>query len=140
MEQENDQVLKGYILHERSYNYLDNKEIMIDNQFKIDAIDGEYIREVKLTSRMKKADIWQTLFYLWQLKLRGVYKKGLISYPKERIIEEIILTEKNEKQLGKMVEEIKTVAAQDTPPPLRRLRYCTKCAYYSFCFAMGWDE
>lgn len=137
MEQESDRVLEGSVLHERSYNYMKNKEIMIDNQFKIDVIDGEYIREVKLTSRMTNADRWQTLFYLWQLKLRGVYKKGLISYPKEKITEEIILTKEDEERLEKMVVEIDFIVSQDNPPILKRLRYCTKCAYYSFCFAGG---
>jgi CRISPR-associated exonuclease Cas4 len=140
MEQESDRVLEGHVLHERSYNYLDNKEIMIDNQFKVDIIDGEYIREVKLTSRMTEADRWQILFYLWQLKLRGICKKGLLSYPKERKTEEIVLTEKDESQLEDIVEEIDAIINQDIPPPLKRLRYCIKCAYYSFCFARGWDE
>lgn len=140
MEQESDRVLEGHVVHERSYGYLDNKEVLIDNQFKIDVIDGDYIREVKLTSRMTEADRWQVLFYLWQLKLRGVAKKGLISYPKERKTEEVILTEESEKRLEKMVDEINEVINLETPPPLKRLRYCTKCAYYFFCFAKEWDE
>ncbi|HZK01305.1 MAG TPA: CRISPR-associated protein Cas4 [Anaerovoracaceae bacterium] len=140
MEQESDRVLQGSVLHQRSYNYLNDKEIMVDNQFRIDVIDGEYIREVKLTSRMTEADRWQTLFYLWQLKIRGVHKKGLISYPKEKMTEELILTEKDEKKLADMVRGISRITSLDTPPPLKRLPYCTKCAYYSFCYVAGWDD
>lgn len=140
MEQENDRVLEGKWLHERSYPYLESKEILIDNQFKIDAIDGEYVREVKLTSRMRHADRWQMLFYLNELKRRGVHKKGLISYPKEKKTEEVELTPKDEYQLHQMMKEIENIIVMQAPPPLLRLPYCAKCSYYAFCFAMEREE
>ena len=140
MEQESDRVFEGKLLHERSYPYLESKEILIDNRFKIDAIDGEYVREVKLTSRMQEADRWQMLFYLYELKRRGVQKKGLISYPKERRTEEIVLSFEDEQKLERMMKEIEEIIALPTPPPLKRLRYCAKCSYYEFCFAMEREE
>jgi len=134
MEQESDRVLEGKLLHERSYGYLEAKEIMVDNQFKIDAIDGDYVREVKITSRMQEADRWQMFFYLYQLKRRGILKKGLISYPKEKKTEEVILSSEDEKRLEQMFHEIEKIMAMPLPPPAKRLRYCPQCAYYMFCF------
>ncbi|WP_445492469.1 Dna2/Cas4 domain-containing protein [Niallia sp. 03133] len=76
MESESDRVLQGSILHESSYPRLDKKEILIDGAFKIDAIDGEFVREIKLSSKMVESDTMQMLFYLYQLFLRGINKKN----------------------------------------------------------------
>ncbi|OYD07558.1 CRISPR-associated protein Cas4 [Paludifilum halophilum] len=135
MENEYDRVVEGQVLHERSYPFLEKKEQMIDNTFKIDAVDGEYVREVKISSKMAEADRMQMLYYLYQLRLRGVNKKGLISYTKERKTEEIVWTPGDEKKLKDVLHRIRRLLDQPQPPPFRRLPYCTKCAYRSFCFA-----
>ncbi|WP_047152756.1 CRISPR-associated protein Cas4 [Aneurinibacillus tyrosinisolvens] len=135
MEVENDRVMEGKILHERSYQRLEQREMLIDNQFKIDAVDGEYIREVKISSKMAEADKWQLLFYLYELKLRGVNKKGLISYTKEKKTEEVILDIEKEHKLENMIKEIQIIRNQDYPPTLKKLPYCSKCAYFDFCFS-----
>ena len=46
MEEESDRVLQGKLLHESSYPRLKEKEVLIDGAFKMDAIDGRYVREV----------------------------------------------------------------------------------------------
>lgn len=139
MEKDFDRVVLGQVLHEQAYKYLP-REIMIDNAFKIDAIDGEHVREVKISSKMTKADRLQMLFYLYQLELRGLKKKGLISYTKERRTQEITLDEKGKKDIKKAIAEAYSVLEEVNPPPFVKLSYCKSCAYHNFCFAMEVEE
>jgi CRISPR-associated exonuclease Cas4 len=138
-EEEHDRVLDGKLLHERSYNNADQKELIVDNSFNIDVLDGEYVREVKLSRKMTEADRYQLLFYLYQLKKRGLNRKGLISYTKERRTEEVMLTEEDEKKLDLMEKEIEKIIEMDQAPKLVKKPYCKSCAYFDFCFA-GEDE
>lgn len=75
------------------------------------------------------------LFYLYQLYLRGIKKKGLISYTKERKTVEVLLTEENNRKVQKAIAEVYQIIDRNTPPPLMKLRYCKSCAYYPFCFS-----
>lgn len=135
MEDGHERVVAGKILHERSYKSADKKELFVDESFRIDALDGDYVREVKLSSKMTKADKYQLLFYLYQLKKRGVIRKGLISYTNEKETEEIILTERNEENLMITLKKIEQIIQSDKVPSLLRKPYCRKCAYYDFCYA-----
>lgn len=140
MEEESDRVLQGKLLHEMAYPRLEQKEILIDDAFKIDAIDGDYVREVKISSKMKTADQLQMLFYLYQLSLRGIEKKGLISYTKEKRTVEVILTEENRKRVKKAIAEVYKIVELDSPPPLKKVPYCKSCAYYSFCYVQEVED
>lgn len=139
-EEEHDRVLDGQLLHEKSYQYADRKEMMVDDSFKIDVLDGEYVREVKLSRKMTEADRYQLLFYLYQLKKRGLIRKGLISYTKEKRTEEIILTEADEAILDFMEKEIEKIIERPTAPQLLKKPYCKSCAYFDFCFAGEAEE
>lgn len=92
MEQENDRVLEGKILHETAYKRDKQKDIYINNTINIDRIDKEYVKEIKISSKMEKADKMQLYYYLYYLKQLGLNKKGLLNYVKEKRKEEIILT------------------------------------------------
>jgi CRISPR-associated exonuclease Cas4 len=140
MEKQNDRVLEGAVLHERSYPRLEKREILVDDTFKIDALDGEYVREVKISSKMEAADRLQMLYYLYQLKQRGINKKGLLSYTTERKTVEVELTKSGEQEVHKALAEVMKLTASERPPALKKLPYCTKCAYYEFCFTMERDE
>lgn len=139
MEDESDRVVQGYVLHETAYPRLERREILIDEAFKIDAIDGDYVREVKLSSRMTEADRMQMLFYLYQLSLRGIHKKGLISYTKERRTEELELKEEDKPLIAKLIREVYEVIQQSKPPAVKKVPYCKSCAYYAFCFTREVD-
>lgn len=140
MEEDSDRVMQGKVLHESAYPRLDKKEILIDDAFKLDAIDKEYVREVKLSSKMKESDKLQMLFYLYQLSLRGVEKKGLISYTKEKRTVEVVLTEENRQKIKKAIAEAYHIVEQSSPPKRKKVPYCKSCAYYGFCFAMEVDQ
>lgn len=135
MELESDRVLEGTVLHNQSYQRLKQREILIDNQFKIDAIDGDYVREVKISSKMTAADKLQMLFYLYQLELRGIVKKGLVSYTREKRTETIELNQENRRKIKKAIAEAFAVTSLTTPPSVKKLPYCKSCAYFPLCYA-----
>lgn len=135
MEQHNDRVLAGKLIHEDSYSRAKNKEILIDNLLQLDIIDGEYVREVKISSKMQQADQMQLYYYLYYLKSMGIEKKGKLNYVKERRQEELILTEDKEAEVESVLLDIKKLTEEDKPPKTIKLSYCSKCAYYEFCFS-----
>ncbi|WP_128894065.1 CRISPR-associated protein Cas4 [Longirhabdus pacifica] len=140
MEEESDRVMQGKVLHEIAYPRLLQKEILIDGAFKIDALDGEYVREVKISSKMQKADTMQMLYYLYQLSLRGINKKGLISYTKEKRTEEIVLNDDNRQVVVDAIEGAQNILQLPSPPKAKKVPYCKKCAYYEFCYVLEVDE
>lgn len=140
MEEQSDRVLQGKILHETSYPRLKQKEIMIDNAFVIDAIEGEYVREIKLTSKMQDSDRLQMLFYLYQLARRDLKKKGLISYTKEKKTIEVELNEVNMIEIKQAIEDAYNIVHQPKPPSVIHMPYCKTCAYYEFCYVGEVDE
>src|SRR5690625_2874990 len=120
-EEGHERVTDGKLLHEQAYKRARKKEIYTDEGFKVDALDGEYIREVKLSSKMTKADEYQLLFYLYQLKKRGLIRKGLVSYTKEKQTEEIELTAEKEKDLKQIIEHVNNILAESTAPALIKI-------------------
>lgn len=134
MEQNSDRVMIGKLVHENSYKRLKKKEVLIDDMLKIDILDNDYVREVKISSKMTKADKMQFMYYLYYLDSLGIKKKGLINYVKEKRQEEIELTDEYKKEIEKALIDIKEISQKRKPPELVKLPYCTKCAYYEFCF------
>ena len=102
MEQNNDRVLSGKIIHENSYTRMKNKEVLIDDIIKLDIIQGDNVREVKISSKMKEADEMQLYYYLYYLKSIGIEKKGLINYVKEKKQDKLELTEEKSKEIEKV--------------------------------------
>lgn len=135
MEDNSDRVLHGKIVHENSYSRSNNhKEKLIDNIIKLDIIENETVKEVKLSSKMKTSDRMQILYYLFYLKQMGITKKGTINYVKEKKIEEVELTEESEKTIKETLIKINNLLKELKPPMVEKLPYCKKCAYYEFCY------
>ena len=136
MEQNSSRVESGKIVHENSYKRMKSKEVLVDDILKLDIIQGDYIREVKISSKMQEADEMQLYYYLYYIKkVFGIEKKGTINYVKEKKQYELILTSDIEAKIEKTLIDIKYICKQLHPPKLEKLPYCTKCAYYEFCFA-----
>jgi CRISPR-associated exonuclease Cas4 len=133
MEGTSDRVLSGKLVHEDSYKRK-NKEILIDDILKLDILDKDYVREVKISSKLTEPDKMQLYYYLFYLKNIGIYKKGSINYVKEKKVEIIELTPEIEDKIINTLIDIKRITCDNKPPKLNRLPYCTKCAYYEFCF------
>lgn len=134
MEATYDKVLLGKLLEEQSYPREKKREILIENLINIDILDNERIREVKYSDKLKEADRMQLLYYLYFLKQLGIVKKGIINYPKMKRREEVILTPKDEELVESALVRIKEILSEPKPPKLIRKSYCTKCAYYLFCW------
>lgn len=128
-----DRVMEGKILHERAYPGTE-REIQPGGDVRIDRVDGEYVREIKLTSRMKQADRLQMLYYLYILKEKGVHKKGLLSYTTEKQTEEIVLDNAGEEKVKRALADIVEIL-NGPVPAFRKLSYCGKCAYKDFCYS-----
>ncbi len=134
MESGSDKVLMGKLLGEYSYPREEKKEILIDNLINIDIVGDKEIREVKYSNKLKHADRIQILYYLYYLKKLGVEKRGVINYPKMRKKEEIMLTSEAEQEVELALFRVKEILAMDKPPVLQRKHYCSKCAYFEFCW------
>lgn len=132
-EQGSDRVLLGKLVHESSFSWMDRKEILLDNLLKLDIVEDDKIHEVKLSSRMKKADIMQLTYYLYYLKAKDVEKEGELNYPKERRKEKIVLSDENVRELEAALEEIQKIVSSSSPPKVEQSRICKNCAYYDFC-------
>ena len=139
MEQNSDRVMSGKIIHENSYKRQKHKELLIDNLLRLDIVDSEYVREVKISSKMKKADEMQLYYYIYYLKKLGINKKGMINYVKEKKQKEIELTPEKEEEIEKTIEDIIKISKMKKPPTLKKLSYCAKCTYYEFCFVKEED-
>ncbi|MEQ8156044.1 MAG: CRISPR-associated protein Cas4 [Clostridiaceae bacterium] len=134
-ENNHDRVLQGKILHGNSYNREKNKEVDFDNTIKLDIMDKEYIKEVKISSKMQESDRMQLLYYLYYLKKFGIQRKGKINYVKEKRVEEISLETADEKKIEETLQEIKNIENENIPPKTINKPFCKKCAYYEFCYS-----
>lgn len=134
MESRSDRVLMGKLLGEYSYPREDSREVLIENLINIDIVGDNEIREVKYSNRMHRADRIQLLYYLYYLKQLGIEKRGVINYPKMRKREEIILTDDAEREVEAALMRVQEILRLDKPPQLQRKPYCTRCAYYEFCW------
>lgn len=136
-DQENSNVDIGRFLHEESYKR-DKKEISIGN-IVVDVMKKEngelVVGEVKKSSKFKESARMQLLYYLKELKDKGIVAKGVLMFPKEKKREEIELTEEDEKELDKVVRDILRIMYLDKPPEPIKIKYCKKCAYSEFCFS-----
>lgn len=134
METTSDRVIQGTVLHENSYNSVNNKEVLINNMINIDILDKDYVREVKITSKMMDADRMQLLYYLYVLKKMGIEKKGTLNYTKEKRVVEVGLGSEEESLIEEVLDGIKEILKMKYPPKVIKYPYCSKCSYYEYCF------
>ena len=135
LEGNSEKVSLGKLLHDTAYSRDTKKEVLIDNLISIDIISGGNVREVKYSKKMEEADRWQLYYYLFYLEHLGIRKKGVINYPRQRRREFIELTDAIRSRLIEILKEIRKILSLPEPPPAKKLPYCTKCAYYTFCFS-----
>ena len=150
MEQESEAVALGRLLDETSYaEELRHVNVEVEGPEGVrlaGRIDWTELRdgvlhETKRSPTALEAHRWQLRFYLWLLKLQGVFRKngqpfvGQLNFPRQRRTETVTLTAADERRLREMVQDIRQIAAQAAPPPrLENRRFCKKCAYEELCF------
>ena len=134
LEREHENVRIGKEIHESSYSR-ERKEVQLPGM-KMDFIrkgDTLEIHEVKKSSRMANADRYQVLYYLYELRKRGIEADGIIHYPLLRETLHLNPTEDSFREIERIIHEIKEIVSGPFPAPVRK-RICAKCAYYEFCF------
>lgn len=137
LEDNSEDVRIGKILHELKADGSKDTEIAIDS-IKIDKITEDYLVEVKKSDADAEAVKWQVLFYLKNLKDKGINKKGKIEFiEKNKQNKKIIyveLTKKLEKHVNSLLEEIEQYILMNKPVEPRLEPKCKKCAYYEYCY------
>jgi len=64
----------------------------------------------------------------------GIEIEGELLIPKEKKRIRIQLTPEKEKEIEKIIEEIKDLISQPKPPEPSRISSCSKCSYFEFCW------
>jgi CRISPR-associated exonuclease Cas4 len=77
----------------------------------------------------------QLKYYLYLLDLHGIHADGLIKIPKEKVSEEVQLSESDKNYIENMLTELHGILERPVPPPAKRIKQCPKCAHFEFCWA-----
>jgi len=93
------------------------------------------VAEVKKSSRFLKSATMQTLFYLKQLRERGVEVSGEIRIPDEKKRIPVDLTDESLKEIEQAERDILAVIRQELPEPPKKTVWCRNCAYRDFCWS-----
>lgn len=138
MEHVSDLVLEGKLIHEDSYLQRSSKyeEIELDG-VKIDYFDtkGKVIHEVKKSNKIEKAHEWQLKYYIYVFEQNGIEGvTGLLEYPKLRITNTVLLSNRDKEEIETIKREIKNIISQNTAPEKTKRALCKNCSYYDFCF------
>ena len=138
MEHSSETVYEGKLIHETSYCGRSEryKEVQIGS-VKIDYYDqkNKVIHEIKKSSKLYESHKWQVKYYIYvfeQFGIEGV--SGILEYPKERKVEEVLLGEPDRQYLKELVSEIETLIHLDQCPQVINKPKCKNCSYYDFCY------
>jgi CRISPR-associated protein Cas1 len=91
--------------------------------------DKIILHEVKKSKKMERSHIFQLLYYLYDLKLKGIPAEGVINYPLLRRTESLQLTSENQRELETVLEAIREIVGLKNPPKPEKKNYCRKCSY-----------
>lgn len=136
-EDDSEDVRVGRILHEIRSEGQKNAEIQIEG-IKVDKLTDEYVVELKKSDADVEATTWQTLFYLYILKQKGLERKGRIEFAErnkqDRRTVELVLEEAVELKLKNLLAEMEDYLRQDKPAAAVYAKKCERCAYYAYCY------
>jgi len=136
-DQDNSFLEIGRLIEENSYDR-EEKSYSIGD-IKIDLIrKGEealVIGEIKKSSRSEMSGIMQLSYYLLMLEKAGLNVKGEILIPKERKKIQVELDDERRRGINEAINNIDGIIQNPLPPPSRRIKYCTNCAYREFCWS-----
>jgi len=136
MNYDNDDILTGRLIHERSYAK-ERKNIQLDGVCFDIVHQGEenVVFEIKKSSKLSEPALYQLYYYLYYLKhVFGQEFTGVVLYPKERRREVLRLDEEKEIEIANILRGIEEVAAMEKPPKRVKKPYCKGCSYYELCF------
>lgn len=138
LEDNSEDVRTGKVLHEIKAKDGKNAEIKYENMV-IDKVTSNYIEEYKKSDADTEAARMQLLFYLKNLRDKGIEKQGKLIYEEKnkkssKKIEIVELNDKNLKLLNNCISEIENLISQDSIPNVEKDNKCKRCAYYEYCY------
>lgn len=138
LEDNSEDVRIGRVLHEIKAKDGKNTEIKYENMV-LDKISSKYIEEYKKSDSDTEAACMQLLFYLKNLKEKGITKEGKLIYEENnkkttRKTEIIKLDKQNLEKLNKCMEKIEELINQEEVPSVEKDKKCKRCAYYDYCY------
>lgn len=138
LEDNSEDVRIGKVLHEIRARDKDEAEIKYENVV-LDKVTAKYIEEYKKSDADPEASKMQLLFYLKQLKDKGIEKQGKLIYEEKnrkdgRKVEIIKLDDVNIKKINNCIENIEILINGDEIPQVEKDNKCKKCAYYDYCY------
>jgi len=133
MENKNEAVQIGSILHNYFYKR-QKKEIELPG-IKIDFINKNFkiINEIKKSKAIELSHIWQLKYYIYYLKKKGINVKGELNYPLLKKKKKVELSNEDEIELEKILENIKLIIKSNIPS-IEKKFFCKKCSYYELCY------
>ncbi len=136
-EDDSEDVRIGRILHEIRSEGRSNTEIQIEG-IKVDKMTDEYVVELKKSDADVEATKWQTLYYLYILKQKGLERKGRLEFMERNKqtykTVELELDNFTELKLIALLEEMERYLQQDRPVSATYAKKCERCAYYAYCY------
>lgn len=138
LEDNSEDVRTGRVLHEIKLKDGKNTEVKYENMV-LDKISSKYIEEYKKSDSDTEAARMQLLFYLKNLKEKGIIKEGKLVYEEKnkkttRKTEIIKLDEQNLEKLNKCIEKIEELINREEVPKVEKDKKCKRCAYYDYCY------
>ncbi|SHH08540.1 CRISPR-associated exonuclease, Cas4 family [Thermosyntropha lipolytica DSM 11003] len=134
----NADVIKGKILHEARFKHERNREITFDT-VKIDFLrfnDQVYVHEIKKSKKFEEAHIWQLKYYIYYLQCQGVNCfSGVIHYPASMRKVNVEFDANDRIQLMQVLKGIQEILKKPILPPKKTKKFCSRCAYFDFCYA-----
>jgi hypothetical protein len=91
------------------------KEILIDDLIRLDFFDDDAMHDIKKGRSMEEAHRAQLLYYLYYLRIKGIERKGILNYPKQKRSVELELT-------PDAVTQVKLWIQNDVTAPRKALR------------------
>ncbi|MCL6633563.1 MAG: CRISPR-associated protein Cas4 [Alicyclobacillus herbarius] len=136
-DEDDEQLVIGRVLHEMR-QARGAKEVEIGAS-KVDLLRTEggalIVTEVKKSAKASQSARMQMLYYLLELKERGIEAMGELVFSEERRKEAVVLTPEEELRLKALIQELRGALSQPIPPAPERISYCRRCAYAEYCWA-----
>lgn len=119
----------GELMHEEH----GSREIVFE-KVKVDDIKNDVVVELKKSSSNIEGSKFQLLYYLSYFKSKGLNFKGKIidlSYNEEY---EVVLDEKTELELKKVLFEIEVLLKGNIPDRKKNKKDCKNCSFFDYCW------
>ena len=129
-------VALGRLQHEDAYPDRSHREVMVDDLLRLDFTDAGQVHELKKSRGGQRAALVQLMYYLYYLKHeKGMVRKGVLEFPKQRRREEVELTPQWEAEVEEALRGVESVREMPTPPPVPEpMSICKKCSYQDLCW------